>query len=314
MTTQAKQWVATSFGGPEGIEFREHEVPAPGPGEVAIDVRAIGVNPIDVKILSRLDDPALLPFPLGNELSGVVAALGPDTQLASGGGAVGDEVLAFRVQGAYATRVNVPAVDVFAKPADVPFDEAAGLLLVGTTASDALHTLDVRSGETILLHGASGAVGASVLQQAKLLGVRVIGTTSERGAETVRRFGGVPVAYGPGLAERVREAAPEGIAAAIDAVGTDEALEVSRELVSTPGRVLTIVRHDLAGQDGLVAIGGANPASAAYRDRVRPELIALAAKRELVVPIARTFPLADAREALDLVASGHAGGKLVLHP
>ncbi|GGA70984.1 putative oxidoreductase [Pseudoclavibacter endophyticus] len=309
-----KRWVATSQEGLDALELQDIELPPPGPGEVAIDVRAAGVNPVDLKAVGRLAADAPLPFPLGYELSGVVADLGPDAELASGGGAIGDEVLAFRVRGSHATRANVPGRDVFAKPASIPFDEAAGLLLVGTTAAEMLHRVDAATGETVLLHGASGAVGVSFLQQAARLGVRVIGTCSERGADEVRRFGGVPTPYGPGLEARVRELAPEGVAAALDAAGTDEAIEVSLALVSDRARILTIVRADAAEREGLLHIGGAKPASAAFRDSARQGLIALAAARELVVPIARAYPLADGRDAMELVSSGKAGGKVVLRP
>lgn len=308
-----RRWVATEIGRADALAFEEFEAPAPGPGEVRIDVRAAGINPVDRKVLGRLTDPAQFPFPLGYELAGTVVDLGPGTELASGGGAAGDEVLAFRIPGGYATRVTVAAADVFHRPDAIPVDEAAGLLLVGATAAEMLDRVHARRGETVLLHGASGAVGASFLQQAALAGVRVVGTTSDRGAETVRRFGGVPVAYGPGLADRVRAAAPEGIAAALDAVGTDEAIEVSLDLVPDRSRILTIARQDRAAELGIIAIGGTMPASKAFRDAVRPTLIALAAGRRLVVPIARAFPLAEAPEALALVADGHAGGKVVLH-
>jgi NADPH2:quinone reductase len=130
----------------------------------------------------------------------------------------------------------------------------------------------------------------------------------------VRRFGGVPVGYGPGLADRVRAAAPEGIAAAIDTVGTDEAVDVSVELVADRDRIVTIAAAGLAGATGIHAVGGGNPGSAAFRAAVRQRLIELAAAGELVVPVARTFPLTDARQALDLLMTGHPGGKLALLP
>ncbi|MGO2113060.1 MAG: quinone oxidoreductase family protein [Pseudoclavibacter sp.] len=309
-----KRWVATFKGGPEALELQDIEVPPPGPGEIQVDVRACGVNPVDLKSIRRLTDDSPLPFALGYELAGVVAEMGPDAQLASGGGAAGDEVLAFRVFGSHGSRVNVPAEDVYAKPADLPFDEAAGLLLAATTAAEMLYRVDAKAGETVLLHGASGAVGVSVLQQAAHLGVRVIGTSSERRAGDVRRFGGVPTTYGPGLADRVRELAPEGIDAALDAVGTDEAIETSVEFVDDRARILTIARYDVAETMGIRNIGGSQPASKVFRDGVRQRLIDLAGARELVVPIARAFPLAEGREAMELATSGKAGGKLVLIP
>src|ERR1700733_2430357 len=101
--TIARAVVAPAYGGPEKLEVREIEGPAPGPGEVTIEVRAAGVNPVDFKLFSgaRGADPDALPLPVGLEVAGVIAAIGPDTEIASGGGEVGDEVLAFRVSGGY---------------------------------------------------------------------------------------------------------------------------------------------------------------------------------------------------------------------
>ena len=310
---QARRWVATYIGGPGVLDLVTVELPEPGPGEVTIEVRAAGMNPADYKGFAR-GDRANLPRPVGFEVAGVLAALGPDTEIASGGGAVGDEVLAFRIIGGYASAVTVPASDVFAKPAALDFPAAANLLLAGATAAETLHTVKAGAGETILVHGASGAVGVSVLQQARLLGARAVGTASERSFDTVRRFGGIPVAYGPGLADRVRAAAPEGIAAAIDTVGTDEAVDVSVELVADRDRIVTIAAMGRAGATGIRSVGGGNPPSAAFRAAARPHLVELAGAGELVVPVARTFPLDEAKQALELLMTGHPGGKLALVP
>ena len=310
---QARRWVATDLGGPEVLDLVTVELPEPGPGEVRIEVRAAGMNPADYKGLAR-GDRASLPRPVGFEVAGVLAALGPDTEIASGGGAAGDEVLAFRIIGGYASAVTVPAADVFAKPAGLDFPAAANLLLAAATAADTLETVKVGAGETILVHGASGAVGVSVLQQARHLGARAIGTASERNFDTVRRFGGVPVAYGTGLADRVRAAAPDGVVAAIDTVGTDEAVDVSLELVADRNRIVTIAAFGRAGEAGIRSVGGGNPASIAFRAAARPRLIELARAGDLVVPVAGTFPLGEARQALRLLMTGHPGGKLALVP
>jgi NADPH2:quinone reductase len=297
----AKRWVATDFGGLEVLEFVDAAVRDPGPGEVTITVRAAGMNPADYKRFAKgpANDPSALPWPVGSEVSGVIEALGPDTEIATGGGAVGDEVLAFRIAGGYAEQVTVAAADVFAKPAALDHPAAANLLLAGTTAAEMLHVTGVSAGDTVVVHGASGAVGVSVLQQAQELGVRCVGTASERNFATVRRFGGEPVGYGDGLADRLRAAAPDGFAAALDAVGTDEAVDVSLELVADRRRIVTIAAHARADRDGIQAIGGTMPASADGR---------------LVVPVARTFALDAAPEALALLRGGHPGGKLALLP
>jgi NADPH2:quinone reductase len=308
------RWVATDFGGLDVFEEVEVDVPPPGEGEVTIEVHAVGMNPADYKHVSSPGDPSRLPIAVGYEVSGVLSAIGPNTELASGGGAIGDKVLAFRISGGYASAVTVAAKDVFAKPANLAFEEAANLLLAGSTAAEMLDVVAVSSGETILLHGASGAVGASALQQAALLGARVIGTASKERFDAARRFGGIPVEYGDGLADRVRQAAPEGIAAALDSVGTDEASDVSLELVNDRKRIVTIAAQGRARQDDFVAIGGSMPASATFRDNARARLIQLAADGKLVVPIARTFPLGEARQAMEFLSGQHPGGKLALIP
>jgi NADPH:quinone reductase len=309
-----RSWVAVDFGGLDVFREVETEVTAPGTGEVTIEVRAAGMNPADYKHVARAGDPATLPLRIGYEVAGVIRAIGPDTEIASGGGAIGDEVLAFRISGGYSSAVTVPAKDVFAKPAALSFPEAANLLLAGATAAEALHVIEASIGETILVHGASGAVGVSVLQQARELGVRVIGTSSEARFDVVREFGGIPVVYGDGLEQRVREAAPEGIAAAIDTVGTDEAIDVSLALVDERKRILTCAAAARAQTDGIVAIGGGMPASAVFRDHARARLIQLAGEGKLVVPIAKTFPLDDALSAMKLLSGQHPGGKLALIP
>ncbi|RIX28114.1 NADP-dependent oxidoreductase [Amnibacterium setariae] len=313
--TTARQVIAPRYGGPEVLETVEVPLTQAGPGQVTIEVRAAGVNPADYKQVAGgySKDPADLPLRPGYEVAGVVTALGADTELASGGGAVGDEVLAFRVQGGYASMLTVPAKDVFAKPAGLGFPEAANLLLAGSTAEDMLRVVAAREGDVLLVHGASGAVGLMVVQLAVARGMRVIGTASERRADEVRRFGGEPVTYGDGLEDRVRALAPDGIDAALDCVGTDEAVDVSLALAARE-RIVTIAAHARAQREGFRAVGGRDPESAAFRDSVRGDLIARAARGELVVPMARTYPLEQASEALALLAEGHPGGKLALLP
>ena len=306
----AHHWIAARPGGLDVLALVPVDVAAPSTGEVTIDVRAAGINPADYKRIANGDftEPATIGF----EVSGVISALGPDTRLASGDGAVGDEVLAFRVSGGHASKLTVPAADVFAKPAALDHPAAANLLLAGTTAAEMLDVTGVAPGETVVVHGASGAVGVSVLQQARLIGARVIGTAGPSSFDRVRRFGATPVAYGDGLQSRLRELAPEGVAAALDTVGTDEAVDVSLELVADRDRIVTIAARHRAQQDGIRMIGGSMPASAAFRDHARARLIELAGEGSLVVPIAATYPLAEAREALALLQTGHPGGKLAL--
>lgn len=310
----ARQWIAEQWGGPETWRFAEVDVPEPKRGEVTIRVTAAGVNPADYKHVAAPRPGTGLPAPIGYEVAGTIAAIGPDTELASGGGTIGDAVVAFRIRGGYATEVTVPAADVFAKPARLSDQEAANLLLAGTTAAQMLDLTRVRSGETVLVHGASGAVGVSILQQAAELGAHVVGTASEASFARVRRFGGLPVVYGPGLADRVRKAAHRPIAAALDTVGTPEAVDVSLELVKNRDRIVTIVAAQRAEEEGFHAVFGVQPESATFRDAARARLLELAGSGRLQVPIARSYPLAEAQEALRFLAEGHPGGKIALLP
>ena len=275
----------------------------PGPDEVRVEVRAAGVNPADLKHTRRA---TAYPVPVGYEITGVVTDVG---SAAADRFAPGDRVVAFRVRGGYATELTFPAEKAFALPDSADDVSAAGLLLAGTTAADMLHRSGASEGDTILVHGASGAVGATLLQLAARRGIRVIGTASPSRLDTVRRLGGMPVAYGPGLVDRLRGWTFD---AALDLAGTDEATTASLTLVSDRSRIITAANKSAAEQYGFVAVAGMDPESTAFRDAVRPELITMLAARELEVPVAQTFPLARALEALELVASGAGGGKVVL--
>ena len=314
-TTQVRRWIAT---GPADTAYSTElvlevgELVEPGTGEVTIEVVAAGVNPADLKHTRTATS---YPHPIGYEIAGRVVATGPDTEIASGPVALGDEVLAFRVYGGYADAMTVSAATVFAKPDTVGFNEAAGLLLAGSTAADLLRATHAQPGELVALHGASGAVGVAVLQLAQARGIDVIGTASAAGVDRIAHFGARTTTYGPGVSGRIRALANgRQIAASLDAAGTDEAVDSCLELTADRSRIATVAAPRRAAADGFVALGGSQPASAAFRDSVRGELISLAASGQLTVPIAATFPLAEARGALNLVASGHPGGKVILHP
>src|ERR1700712_5163214 len=296
----AQRWIATGFGGPEVLELEEFEVLPPAPGEVTIEVRAVGMNPADYKRFAAgpNNDESMLPLPIGFEVSGVLAELGPDTRIASGSGAVGDSVLAFRLSGGYADRITVPAKDVFAKPASLDHPQAANLLLAGTTAAEMLSVTRVAAGDTIVVHGASGAVGVSVLQQARALGIRAIGTAGEHNFDLVRGLGGIPVPYGDGLEERLRAEVPGGYAAALDTVGTDEAIDASLALIEDRDRIVSIAAFGRVEAEGYRVIGGSMPDSARFRDAARSRLIDLAARGRLEGPGAQNLPLRGAPRGL----------------
>jgi NADPH:quinone reductase len=309
---QARRWLAKDFGGPEVLHEVAVDLPNPRAGEVAVEVRACGMNPADYKHFGPGQDTRLLPLTVGYEVAGVIAALGQNTEIASGGGAVGDEVVVFQITDGYSTAVNAPAADVFAKPPTLSFPQAANLLLVGTTAAETLHVIDVSAGETLLVHGAAGAVGTSVVQQAKLLGADVIGTASERDFEALDALGATPVRYGQGLEERVRQSAPQGIDAAIDTVGVDEAIDVSLALAKDRQRIVSTAAFGRSKRDGFQIVGAANPNSRPFRAAARARILELAAQGKLTVPIGQTFPLGEAPAAVRALRGEHPYGKLAL--
>jgi NADPH:quinone reductase len=305
--------LATAYGGPEVLTVVDQPVGDPGPGQARVEVRAAGVNPADWKGYTGAfgTDPAALPRRLGFEVSGVVTAVGPDVGLA-----VGDEVIGFRVSGGYAAELVVPASALVPKPASLGWEPAAGLMLTGATAVHALTAAGVGAGDTVLVHGAAGGVGLMAVQLAALRGARVIGTVGGEGADLVRRLGAEPVRYGDGLADRVRELAPDGVAAALDLVGTDEAVDVSLELVADRRRIATIAAFDRAGREGIRALGagpGADPGTE-LRDAARPSLAEAAGAGRLEVVVAATFPLEEVAAAHRQGMAGHTHGKLVLVP
>ncbi|WP_395640834.1 NADP-dependent oxidoreductase [Pseudolysinimonas sp.] len=310
---------ATSYEGPSAITVIEVDPVAPGEGQVVLAVRAAALNPFDAKMTSGATgtDPAKLPLRLGSEAAGVVTAVGPDAVGLEGEPlAVGDEVYGHRLSGAQASELTVKAENLLRKPAAVSFAEAAGLLATGTTAVHALEAVRVAAGETVLIHGVSGGVGRLAAQLVVLRGARVIGTASPKRHAELLDLGIEPVAYGDGLAARINERAPGGIDAAIDAVGTDEALEVSLQLLTDPARFVTLVNFAATLAAGGQAIGagpGADPGRE-IRAAARLTLAALLADGSIDVEISRTYPLADAVEAYAFMVDGHAGGKVILEP
>ncbi len=271
--------VATGFGGPDKLERVGTEPRAPGKGEVAIRVRAAAVNPVDRKLYadpehtsSHGEPPPEFPLLLGVEAAGVVTAIGDEANGPAGPVQVGDDVIAYRIKGAYADEIVVPAASVTPKPFGQSWAQAGSMMLIGTTAFHILAAVRARPGQTVLVHGAAGGVGSSILQLAKLDGVRIIGTGGEKSFATISGYGATPVRYGDGLEQRVRDLAPDGIDAAIDIVGSDEAIDVSLALVRDRSRIATIVAFSRARQVGIQALGGApgqDDLGLAIRDNLR---------------------------------------------
>jgi NADPH2:quinone reductase len=310
--------IAAEYGGPEVLSIVDKPVADPGPGEARIEVRAAGVNPVDVKSYGGTygTDPARLPIRLGTEAAGVVTAVGADTAGPAGPVGAGDEVIAYRAPGAYATELVVPAQAVIPKPSTLDWPQAAGLMLTGVTAWHLLAATDVGPGDTVLVHGGSGGVGLMVVQLAVIRGAKVVATASPARHDLLKDLGAIPVAYGPGLAGRVAVAAPGGVDAALDLVGTGEAWDVSMGVVSDKARIATIVAFQRGLQAGIKVLGGAPGADPGteIRERARLELARLAQDGKLRVLVSQTFPLAEAAAAHHAILDGHTTGKIALIP
>jgi enoyl reductase len=301
----ARAVVYNEYGGPEVLHVVELPDPEPGPGQVRIRVRAAGVQPADTKLRSGAWQswaPVTFPGRLGNEAAGTIDAVGSEVT----GFAVGDDVLG-PANGAYADTVVTDAKLLARKPAALPWSEAGALSASGQTASTVLEDLGVGPGETLLINAAAGGVGLMAVQIAVANGVRVIGTARESNHDFLRELGAIPVTYGPGLADRVRAAASEGVDAALDAAGGD-ALAVSLELVGKPDKVGTIVDQAAASRLGVRSLG-------TRRSGARlAELVALAEAGELQVFVWKQFPLDQVVDAHRESEGRHLRGKIVLVP
>jgi NADPH:quinone reductase-like Zn-dependent oxidoreductase len=275
---------------------------------VRLAVKAAGVNPFDWKVLHGFIPglPKELPGGLGNDVAGIVDAVGEGVTSP----AVGDAVLGQSVGPSYASAALGSATALVPKPESLPWEVAGAIGGAGGTAWKVLERLGVREGETLLVHAAAGGVGTFAVQLAVARGARVIGTAGESNHERLRGWGVIPVLYGDGLAERVREVAPDGIDAALDASGRGGELPVSVELTGDPARVLTIAGFDGAPDGVLLHQGGGGEDT----PKALREIVALIAEGRLEVPIAGTYPLERAAEALDRSEHGHTAGKLVLLP
>jgi NADPH:quinone reductase-like Zn-dependent oxidoreductase len=297
--------VFEEFGGPEVLRTQDVAEPHAGPGEVRVSVRAAGVNPIDFKIRRGWTQGFIdVTFPAtpGLEVAGVVDEVGEGAEFA-----IGDEVVGWSTTGSYAESAVVGTV--VPKPAGVSWEQAVGLPVAGETAQRVLDELGLKAGETLLLHGAAGAVGSIAVQLAKAAGATVVGTASPANHTFLRELGAIPVAYGDGLLDRVRAAAPQGIDAVFDAAGQG-GLKESIELRGGTDRIVTIADMQ-AGALG-VAVSAASSASPEEIRAGLSKQLQAAADGNLQVRVAETFALSDAGKAQELSESGHAQGKVVV--
>ena len=295
----------SNFGGPEVLGLTDAPIPQPGPGQIRVRVKTAGVNPLDSKIRRGWMEqlfPTTLPKIPGMELAGVVDQVGGEVD----GVVVGNEVMGLAVTGTYAQYAL--ATTFAAKPASMSWELAVSLPVAASTAISALDELALRSGETLIVHGAAGGVGTIAVQLAVARGVKVIGTASAANQSYLRSLGAIPLVYGEGLVNRVRSIVPDGIDAAFDVAGRG-ALADSIALTGGPARVVTIA--DISASEHGVRfvtgnLGDGLPAALA-------DLAQRYARGELILTVERAFPLAEAAEAHRISEEGHARGKLVLN-
>ncbi|GAA2227726.1 NADP-dependent oxidoreductase [Promicromonospora sukumoe] len=297
--------VITVFGDPSALKEADVDTPSPGRGQVLVRVRAAGVNPIEAKVRAGafgLPAPAVIGF----EFAGVVEALGDGVV----GVQPGDRVAGWPdspAQGSYAEYTlssNYTSI-----PDGVTFEQAAATVIGADNAARGLSELHLRAGETLLVTGASGALGSAAVQFARLAGVTVIGVAGPSSLPFVESLGATAVEYGDGLVERVRAAAPQGIDAVLDTAGRG-LLPAAIELRGGNERVVTLADAD-AGRHGVpFSYGNDSNRNSGY---VHDALERIAAG-EWVTRIGHTLPLAQASEAHRILETGHTSGKIILTP
>jgi NADPH:quinone reductase-like Zn-dependent oxidoreductase len=296
------------YGGVDVLNVAEVPTPVPGPGQVLVQVKAVGINPGEAKIRDGLLHerwPATFPSGQGSDLAGVVTAVGTGAV----GLVPGENVIGYTDDRAsQAEYVLVEAEHLAPKPDAVPWEIAGALFVAGATAYATVRAVAAGPGDTVVVAGAAGGVGSIAVQLARLTGATVIGLAGQGNHDWLAAHGVVPVAYGEGAADRIRDSASQ-VHAFIDTYG-DNYVELALELGVRPERIDTIVNFGAVGKHGVKAEGNAAGASAA----VLAQLAGLVAMGELEVPIAATFPLADVRAAYRLLAQGHLRGKVVLIP
>jgi NADPH:quinone reductase-like Zn-dependent oxidoreductase len=291
----------TEYGSPQVLQVAEVEEPHAGTGQVRIAVRAAGVNGIDWKIRAGYmggGKPLSHPSGTGIDAAGVVDEVGEGVSDVAVGDAVFGTGSATLAEYAVLSRWVV-------KPTGLSFEEAAGYPIPVETAIRILDEVGVQAGETLLVSGASGGVGSAVVQFARLRGITVIGTASERNQDYLRSLGATPTTYGDGLVDRVRDLAPNGVEAALDIAGSGVIPELI-ELTGEPSKVLSIADFGAPEHGALVSTSSKNATGA------MAEAAKLFTEGAFTLPVEKTFPLEEAAEAQATSEAGHVAGRLVV--
>lgn len=288
------------FGDPSVLELTTMPDPHAGSGQVRIAVRAAGVNPFDWKVRAgNFRDAFMTKFPAipGLEAAGVVDEVGEGVQ----GIRPGDDVFGLGAR----TNAEFAVLDHFTvKPTALNWPQAGGLAVAAETAVRVLDMIHLTAGQTLLIEGASGAVGSTAAQIARAAGATVIGTASASNQDFLRSLGVLPTPYGPGLPERVAALAPHGVDAVFDTSGRGSLGELI-EIAGTPGHVVTIANYSAAEH-------GVRVTSRTQAFHALPEAARLAEEGKLIPAIDSEFPLAEAAQAHERSQAGHVRGKIVL--
>ncbi len=297
------------YGDVDVLNVVEVARPVPGSGEVLIKVVAAGINPGEASIRKGLLHamwPATFPSGEGSDLAGVVEELGPDVT----GFAVGDEVLGHvDTRASHAEVVVAEVGNLVARPSGVAWDAAGALFVAGSTAYATVRAVNLTPGDTVVVSGAAGGVGSLAVQLAANAGATVIGLASDRHHGWLANHGVIPVTYGDGVAERIRAAGNGRVDAFIDTFGGGY-VEMAIGLGVTPDRIDTIIDRAAAQEYGTKVEGSA----AAANPEVLAELAGLIAEGRLEIPIAKTYPLSEVRDAYRDLEQRHTLGKIVLRP
>jgi NADPH:quinone reductase-like Zn-dependent oxidoreductase len=297
------------YGPPDVLEVVDVERPVPGPGQVLVRVKAAGINLGEAKIREGLFHerwPTTFPSGQGSDLAGIVEELGEGVEHV----AVGDEVISFTGNRAsHAALALVEQDDLVPRPANVPWEQAGALFIAGTAAYAADRAVALGEGDTVVISAAAGGVGTIAVQLARLKAARVIGLASEPNHRWLADHGAIPVSYGEGVAERIRQVAAGPIDAFIDGYGHGY-VELALELGVRPERINTIVDFPAVEKHGVKFEGNAAAANA----DVLAEIARLIDEGQLEIPIANAYPLSDVQAAYRELESGHLLGKIVLEP